>query len=153
MNVRFAACVHELEPKFAALLQANPFKICNTPTNIPKSGIYLFSENTTHLYVGRSANIRNRLKNHCHGHENTAAFAFLLARQKTGNLTPSYRKEGSRSELMTQPLFKEAFFSAIERIKRMDVRVVEEPDPIRQTLLELYVSIAVGTPHNSFKTT
>ena len=60
MNVRFAACVHELEPKFAALLQANPFKICNTPTNIPKSGIYLFSENTTHLYVGRSANIRKQ---------------------------------------------------------------------------------------------
>ena len=153
MNAQFAACLHELEPKFSTLLQAKPFKICNTPADIPKSGIYLFSENGAHLYVGRSANIRNRLKNHCRTHENTAAFALLLARQKSGCLTPSYRKAGSRRELMTQERFREAFFSAIERIKQMDVRVIEESDPIRQTLLELYVSIALGTPRNSFKTT
>jgi hypothetical protein len=54
---------------------------------------------------------------------------------------------------MTQEQFRAAFLSAIERIRQMDARVVEEPDPIRQTLLELYVSIALSTPHNSFKTT
>ena len=32
----------------------------------------------------------------------------------------------------------------------MNVRVVEETDPFRQALLEMYVSVSLVTPHNDF---
>ena len=32
----------------------------------------------------------------------------------------------------------------------MSVRYVSEPDPIRQALLEMYVSVSLATPHNDF---
>jgi hypothetical protein len=34
----------------------------------------------------------------------------------------------------------------------MDVRYVEETDPLRQALLEIYVSIILKTPYNDFDT-
>jgi len=34
----------------------------------------------------------------------------------------------------------------------MDVRYVEETDPLRQALLEIYVSIVLKTPYNDFDT-
>jgi hypothetical protein len=34
----------------------------------------------------------------------------------------------------------------------MDIRFVEEADPLRQTLLEVYVAVALQTPHNGFDT-
>ncbi len=34
----------------------------------------------------------------------------------------------------------------------MDVRAVEEPDPARQTVLEVYVAVELGTPYNDWHT-
>jgi hypothetical protein len=34
----------------------------------------------------------------------------------------------------------------------MDVRFVEEPDPICQALLEIYSAVALQTPYNDFDT-
>lgn len=33
----------------------------------------------------------------------------------------------------------------------MDVRYVEEVDPVKQTLLEVYVATVLGTPYNDFE--
>ena len=80
-----------------------------------------------------------------------AAFAFRLAREATGSTKPTYKKgEGSRNGLMEVPAFVIAFTSAKQRIREMDLRFVEENDPIRQTLLEVYVAIVLGTPYNDF---
>jgi hypothetical protein len=35
----------------------------------------------------------------------------------------------------------------------MDFRFVEETDPLRQVLLELYASVVLDTPFNEFETT
>jgi hypothetical protein len=32
----------------------------------------------------------------------------------------------------------------------MDLRFVEESDPVRQTLLEVYVAVVLATPYNDF---
>ena len=48
--------------------------------------------------------------------------------------------------------FKKAFEDAKERIRKMDFRYVEETDPTRQALLEIYCAVVLGTPYNSFKT-
>lgn len=49
-------------------------------------------------------------------------------------------------------LFAREFAAAKVRIRSMQVRYVEEKDPIRQALLEIYVSVVHGTPYNEFDT-
>ena len=126
----------------------------NVPREMPKCGIYLLSEQGTPLYVGRSNRLRKRLSNHCRRSATykMAAFAFRIARESTGNVNATYRPEGSRSALMADPEFAAAFEAAKERIRAMNVRFVEEVDPIRQTLLEVYAALSLATPYNDFDT-
>ena len=121
------------------------------PKNIPSSGIYLFSEGASHLYVGRSKRLRDRLRYHSSSAED-APFAFKLAREQTGNTKPSYSSKGSRKKLLADLQFRAAFQLAKERIRRMQIRFVDEPDPIRQALLEIYVTISLEAPYNDFDT-
>jgi hypothetical protein len=53
---------------------------------------------------------------------------------------------------MKDPDFREAFDEAKARIREMEVRYVEEADALRQTLLEIYVAVSLGTPYNDFRT-
>ena len=130
-----------------------PVKPRSLPRIMPKSGVYLLSEADRHLYVGRSNDIRGRIGRHClpGATERMAAFAFRLAREATGNLRASYKKgEGSRAALMEDPAFVGSFTNAKARIREMDLRFVEENDPVRQTLLEVYVAVVLATPYNDF---
>jgi hypothetical protein len=79
-------------------------------------------------------------------------FAFRLAREATGTLVAAYTAAGSRAALCAQDDFGAAFSLAKERVRQMDVRYVEETDPLRQALLEIYVSIVLRTPYNDFNT-
>lgn len=113
-------------------------------------GVYLFSEGDEHMYVGRTRRLKQRIKEH--SNILGAPFAFRLARDETGYVTPTYRKRGSRDDLFSRPEFKRALENAQERIQNMDIRYVEETDPITQTLLEVYVAVVLETKHNRFAT-
>ncbi len=127
-------------------------KVCTLPREMPDRGIYLFSEGDNHLYVARTNRLRQRLSEHCRrsSSHNSAPFAFLLAREACGMKSASYKAEGSRAALEKHDLFNPAFVAAKSRVGAMDVRFVEEAHPLRQALLEMYVAISLGTPHNSF---
>jgi hypothetical protein len=75
-----------------------------------------------------------------------------LARRETGNTVAAYRAEGSREALSRDPTFALAFLNAKARIRGMSVRYVEEPDQLRQALLEMYVHIVFETSFNDFNT-
>lgn len=154
MDARFAEAVASLHPSFERLLAMSPVTCSTLPTTMPTSGIYLISENGKHLYVGRSRNIRRRLGRHSRpgATHRMAAFAFKLAREATGQLRATYRSEGSRSALMTDTAFQTAFTEAKARIRQMQVRFVEEPNPVRQAILEVYVAVALKTQYNDFDT-
>jgi hypothetical protein len=78
---------------------------------------------------------------------------FRLAREATGRAEASYKSgEDSREGLIVNPEFLAAFTEAKARIRRMDYRFVEEADQTRQALLEIYCSVALGTPYNDFNT-
>ena len=129
-----------------------PVSVATLPREMPKAGIYLFSEGSKHLYVGRTNTLKNRLQNHCRpssGH-NKATFAFRLARQETGITQATYTTTGSRRYLENDPEFKAVFLSQKQRVSNMHVRFVSEPEPIRQALLEMYVAVSLETPHNDF---
>jgi len=85
MDKKFAALVETLAPKLVELL-APPLTNGALPRDIPECGVYLFTENDRHLYVGRSNDLRGRYGRHCRpgATDRQAAFAFQLARGATG---------------------------------------------------------------------
>lgn len=153
MNDRFLPYINELDVSLNTLLAMTPLTPATLSSSMPERGVYLLSEGGRHLYVGRSNSIRARLGRHSlpGASHRMAAFAFRLAREATGFLKPTYRKgDGSRNHLMTQSHFVEAFTSGKARIRAMHVRFVEEADPIKQMLLEVYVAVVLQTPYNDF---
>ncbi len=152
MNEIFRQFIGSLEPSFQRLMDMVPVTVASLPLDAPQSGIYLFSENSQNLYVGRTNTIRKRLQSHCRpssGH-NSATFAFRLAREITGQTVATYREHGSRLHLENDPVFSPIFVDQKARVRNMDVRYVSELDPMRQALLEMYVSVSLQTPHNNF---
>lgn len=154
MDQTFAKLVNDLEPKLQALRAMAPLSGGKLPANMAGCGVYLFSEGAKHLYVGRSNDLRGRYGRHCRpgATDRQAAFAFQLAREATNNVRATYRAEGSRSWLMKQRAFVEAFGAAKARIRAMDYRYIEEADQNRQALLEIYCAVVLGTPYNDFRT-
>lgn len=117
--------VDKLDLLFQKLNKMTPVHHGNSPSDMPESGVYLFSEGKKHLYVGRSRNIRNRYGQHhrLSSTHNSAPFAFLLAREATGQIEASYDSgSGNRKALMQDEDFKKAFEDAKARIKKMDFR-------------------------------
>ena len=145
MNETFKLHVEQRQGKYEALIQMEPVTLATLPRDVPKSGVYLFSEGASHLYVGRSKRIRDRLRYHC-GSANDAPFAFKLAREQTG------KPEGTRAKLLTDENFIAAFQGAKDRIRKMQIRFVEETETNRQALLEIYVTICLSAPYNDFDT-
>jgi hypothetical protein len=155
MDTKFAVLVETLAPKFQRLIEMEALKYGGLPCDMPASGVYLFSENGWHLYVGRSNVLRKRHGRHCRpgATHKQAAFAFQLAREMTGRTKASYRAgDDSRDGLMKNSAFAAAFVSAKERIRAMDYRYMVESDQNRQALLEIYCAVVLATPYNDFGT-
>lgn len=153
MNPRFLKLLSQLHACHERLMGMKPVTFAMlVGANVPQRGVYLFSEGRRALYVGRSNGICQRIGRHCRPGATwrQAAFAFRLAREATGNLKATYRKEGGRKSLAIDPAFKIAFNLAKQRISKMQVRYVEEADPLRQALLEIYIAVVLKTPYNSF---
>ena len=154
MDNRFRAHVEALHPSLLDLIAMAPVSAPTLPRGMPARGVYLFSEGERHLYVGRTNRLRQRLLEHgrqSSGH-NSAPFAFLLARKATGRTTATYQTNGSRGQLEADPLFAAAFTAAKQRVRAMNIRFVEQLVPLGQALLEIYVAVALQTPHNDFDT-
>jgi len=151
MDGSFREAIAALEPKYRALMAMEPVRLSPLPPGVPDRGVYLFTEDSRHLYVGRSNRVRRRLQGHASNSHYTATLAFLMARVETGRIDASYRPRGSRSDLLRDAAFRKAFDAARQRIREMDIRYVEETEPVRQALLEIYVAVATKARHNSFE--
>src|SRR4051794_40849647 len=71
---------HPQKSRKNRILAMVPVQPMHLPADAPLQGVYLLSEGETHLYVGRSDRIPARIREHCLGGEEKAAFAFKLAR-------------------------------------------------------------------------
>lgn len=153
VNKKFVALVELLEPAFQRLINMRPVTAASLPREMPVRGIYLFSDGANHLYVGRSNNIRRRIGLHCRpsSQHNQATFAFRMARQQTGRLEAAYTTSGSRSEMVRDDEFGPVFATCKARIRQLSLRFIEEHDPTRQALLEIYTATVLDTPFNDFE--
>lgn len=148
MDPKFAALADSLHPSFLKLTSCptHSGKV-RLPLDVPRCGVYLFSEGDDHLYVGRTDRLRDRHREHWSGKANDAPFAFKLARHATGNLV----KGGpTRKALEVDPVFASAFAEARDRVAAMQFRWVEEADPNRQCLLEIYATVVLDARYNDF---
>jgi hypothetical protein len=153
MNAAFLPYIAELDNKLLTLLAMPPLTPATLPKLMPMRGVYLLSDGGEHLYVGRSNHIKARLGRHSlpGATYRMAAFAFRLAREATGNRKATYTAgKGSRKHLMTLEPFVSAFTASKGRIRNMQVRFVEETDPVKQALLEVYVAVVLKTRYNDF---
>ncbi len=138
-------------PQLFADLIAQPERAV-TGTMFPKApAIYVFYSEGVPVHVGRSRNLRQRLRGHVTSSHYSASFAFKRARAETG-LYASYRKGEGRSALMTNPVFAAAFARALGEVKGMTVRYLTVDDPIDQYLLELYAALELETSLTEFDT-
>lgn len=124
------------------------------PRDAPSACIYLLSEGDSHLYTGRTRHLRQRMRNQAApgSTHNQAALAFKLACENCDRKTVPYVKGEGRAALAIDPQFVSAFSAAKARVRQMQLRFVEELDPTRQALLEIYVSVTLRTPYNDFDT-
>ncbi len=152
MNPRFRGLIETLHSKFESLISMQPVTVDTASKDAPRGGVYLFSDGGQHLYVGRTKrSIKDRLKDHVSTADD-CPFAWHLARDATNNKIASYKPQGSRKHLLSQPNFKKAYESAKQKIRKMDVRYVGEPDALKQALLEIYVAVTTAAKHNDFET-
>lgn len=154
LDAKFATAAGELHDRLVTLLNCTPFRYASKPRGLPARVVYLFCDDQTPLYVGRSKKFRRRLGNHCRRSStaNQSSFAFQLARQEAGIDAASYSGPHTRKNLMQTPGFVAGFARAKVRLNSLDIRYVEEPDPLRQALLEIYCAVALETPYNDFDT-
>ena len=154
MNSKFLDLIEKTPPSFKQLMNMRPVRNGCFGRSTPQRGVYLFSERDNgHLYVGRSNNIRTRYGGHYNpgATHHSATFAFNLARETTGKVKPRYKRGPySREGLMKNDEFLAAFNEAKARIRLMDFRFVEENNPMKQCILEIYTAIALETPYNNF---
>jgi hypothetical protein len=152
VNQRFTEALSKLEPKLLELLSFPPIFPVNLPSNLPSAGVYLFTEFGRHLYVGRSNDLRFRLQVHTRksAATNQAAFAYRLAKELAGIQKVSYKKLKPEEDWSLMEPFLSAFPASKERIRKMELRVVAEADPVTQMLLEAYVAVELETPYNDF---
>ena len=146
MDATFRQHVEQLPAQLRQLMESEPL------STLPEAaGIYLMSEGRSHLYVGRTNNVR-RHKNHTRpssGH-NKATLAFRIAREVTGRTEAQYSRAGSRQALLADSQFSGAFDAAKTRVRRMHVRFIRVDHPVQQALLEIYAAISLSTPYNDF---
>jgi predicted GIY-YIG superfamily endonuclease len=151
MTAKFDAIIQQMNPLLRNLLEQLPKKL-GERKGFPKNpGVYLISDGDGHLYTGRCKNIWQRLGNHGGTSPDSSTFAFKLACHAIGRQV-TYKKGEGRKEIKQDHRFKEAFLNNVGLIRNMNVRFVEIPDDATQHVFELYVHMALNTPHNDFAT-
>lgn len=146
--------VIEKMPELLNRLQSNPALGRDRLRGIPQRGVYAFYENGAPIYVGRSNRLRQRLLEHGRRSslQNSATFAFILATYEARERGLVFQSM-PRAILQNYPGFRELFQQAKDRIRRMQIRIVEVIDPIEQTVFEVYAVLVLDTRrYNDFET-
>jgi hypothetical protein len=157
-----------LPEMLARLLSSEPFHRENRPPD-GQRGVYLFSEDGRHLYVGRtgitartrrariepSTSFRSRFDQHTQDGSPpwSAPFAMRLAREEAAARGIEAPGDWWKSR-EDHPDLLELFLAAKRRIAdRMQTRVIAFDDDglgTRSLVAEAYVHAMLGTPYNDF---
>ena len=147
MNSIFWQAVDNMKPLMDGL-KASEERRWDDYGKAPQNGVYVFYEKGNPIYVGRSNNVRNRIRQH--GDDNSdrhsATFAFKLLREALDE------PKGKAQEI--ESAHKDEYRRQRERVRSMTYRAVSIPDQLEQTLFEIFTIIEMGTApkYNDFET-
>ena len=149
MVPEFKGIVEDMPRLLQELKGSSPFHI-QQGKDLPPKGIYVLYEHEQPIYVGRSNNIKNRLRQHRipSSTHNSAPFAFNLAKEHYGQARGI---KMSRVEMGKDPMFQKLFLEAKARVSAMQVGVIGIEEPEKQAIFEIYAALALRTQrYNSF---
>lgn len=150
MNPIFEAHVRRI-PGLYAQLVGKPL-IDMHPNSFGKApGIYIFYESGEPVHVGRTRNIRQRIRAHCTPNHNSSSYAFKRVRRELGQVT-TYNRTTSRAALQIDPVFGPCFRRHVAAVTQMKVRFLEVAEPVDQYFLELYAALELGLAMDEFDT-
>jgi predicted GIY-YIG superfamily endonuclease len=150
MNTAFEAHVRRVPALYTTLI-AQPLLNVRVNELGKQPGIYILFDDAEPVHVGRTRNIRQRLRAHCTPKHNSASFAFKRARRELGQAT-TYSRATSRSALQSDAVFGPCFRKHVDAVAQMKLRFLEVSDPIDQYFLELYAALELGLPTDEFDT-
>jgi hypothetical protein len=151
MSAAFDRAIERMKPLIDELLAAKPVPVGEKGKFPDEPGVYLISDGEKALYTGRCKSIRKRMGNHGGKSPESSTFAFRMACEAIGR-TATYKKDEGRKALMSDESFRSVFHNNVEKIRGMNARFVVINDDVIQHLFEVYVHLALETPHNSFAT-
>ena len=137
-------------PVLLCKLKSDTLRHRDDTGKLPEQGIYVFYEGGKPIYVGRTNQMKRRIRNHGSQSATTAAtFAYLVAKREleVKGITPEVKpgKPSSRITNTDVAKYPGIISAARERVGKMQFRVVEITDPIEQTLFEVYAAVLLGT--------
>ena len=156
MSASFEEIVVQLEPLLEKL-QSGPAYHGRTLREMPEKGVYVFYEDGEPVYVGRVGSnskqtVRQRVRQHTipsSGH-NQATFAFRLLQDDLG-LPVGHESDMTRPEFAEK--YEAEFSEQKQRVRNMEVRVVEITSSVVQAVFEIYAALTLGTTrYNRFDT-
>lgn len=127
----------------------------------PRYGVYLFSERRRPRYVGRVgltdrsklagktySSFRTRLRGHVRPRHNQGTYAYgLTVKHFQAKKLPL---AGTRKANCEDPAFMAEFQRQCERIRRMDIQVVEITDNRLAAVFEIYAAMVLDLRHQTF---
>lgn len=110
-------------------------------------GCYVLIKNSKPIYVGISRGVLARLRQHFTGKTHfDASLAYAIARRRVPT-------KGKRSEVMKDPVFRNAFDYAQSYLRSTHVSFVEIENSLELYLFEAFAAVALGTyKWNTFRT-
>ena len=140
---RFVRAFDDLQGRAAELLAQPGRHFGAFSDQGPQQGVYLFSEGDDHLFAGRTSRLYQRLLNHCRGSAHTNRSPLKLkVMLADGRFSVPVSRKTSWDDIFRDQGFGHAFEKAKERINRMQIRFIEEPDSLNRYLLEAYCALA-----------
>lgn len=142
---RFREIEKQLPSLLKTLVTAHPYHRDKRPAVPHVQAVYLFTENSRHLYIGRTRNANRRLGEHTRpkSPQNSAPFAFNIAKKEAARAGLTF--SGTRKEIAAISAFQPHFTSAKKRVRMMEFRLVEIDSAVISTIFEVYASLALRT--------
>lgn len=150
MNSIYGSHVNRAPDLFGELME-QPLQLISSTEFPGKPAIYTFYMEAEPVHVGRTRNLRQRLRGHVTSSHYSASFAFKRARGATGRKA-TYKKGEGRGDLLKEEVFAAAFDRALSEVRGMSVRYLVVENAIDQYLLELYAALELGTSLSEFDT-
>lgn len=135
------------------LVSGHVYRCGELPAPPVAPGVYLLAEGNDVLHVGRTRNLQERRRNQT-GLNNDRSTATHAFRRAVADATTAGHLglPGKRAELEVHPTFGPYFQAAKQRMRACDFRCVEIADPPKQAMFEIFASIALGLPHELWRT-